>query len=62
MPATSSVNNSLNTSHLHETSMQSADSQFPSNEQQTGTQIQTQDQQFVVMRKKQPNQKVFYKI
>lgn len=42
--------------------MQSADSQFPSNEQQTGTQIQTQDQQFVVMRKKQPNQKVFYKI
>ena len=54
MPATSSVNNSMNTSHLHETSLQSADSEL----QPAGNQTQTEDQQFVVMRTKQPNQKV----
>ena len=62
MPATSSVNNSMNTSHLHETSLQSADSQIQSTEQQTGTKIPTEDQQYVVMRAKQPNQKVFREI
>ena len=54
MPATSSVNNSMNTSHLHETSLQSADSEL----QAAKNQPQTEDQQFVVMRTKQPNQKV----
>ena len=54
IPATSSINNSLNTSHLHNTSLQSADSEL----QPAGNQTQTEDQQFVVMRTKQPNQKV----
>ena len=62
IPATSSINNSLNTSHLHNTSLQSADSEL----QPAGNQTQTEDQQFVVMIccwwTKQPNQKVFYKI
>ena len=60
MPATSSVNNSLNTSHLHETSLQSAGTELQPAENQTGNQTQTEDQQFVVMRTKQPNQKVFF--
>ena len=59
MPATSSINNSLNTSRLHETSLQSAGTEFQSAEKPTGNQTQTEDQQFVVMRTKQPNQKVF---
>ena len=59
MPATSSVNNSLNTSHLHETSLQSAGTELQPAENQTGNQTRTEDQQFVVMRTKQPNQKVF---
>lgn len=59
MPATSSINNSINTSHLHETSIQSADSELQPTEKQTGNRSQTEDQQFVVMRTKQPNQKVF---
>ena len=57
MPATSSVNNSMNTSHLHETSLQSVDSEL----QAAKNQPQTEDQQFVVMRTKQPNQKVCIK-
>ena len=61
MPATSSINNSLNTSHLHETSLQSAGTEFQSAEKQTGNQTQAEDQQFVVMRTKQPNQKVSVK-
>ena len=59
MPATSSINNSINTSHLHETSIQSANSELQPTEKQTGNRSQTEDQQFVVMRTKQPNQKVF---
>ena len=65
MPATSSINNSINTSHLHETSLQSADSASQaaeikpeSNQKPDGNQTQPEHEQFVVMRPKQPNQKV----
>ena len=61
MPATSFINDSLNNSHLHETSLQSAGTEFQSAEKQTGNQTQAEDQQFVVMRTKQPNQKVSVK-
>ena len=56
------ANNSINTSHQHETSLQSADSELPpvaKSSNQIGNQTKTENDQFVVMRPKQPNQQVF---
>ena len=60
-----SMTNSINTSYQHETSLQSADSELQpvaKSSNQIGNQTQTENDQFVVMRPKQPkqpNQQVF---